>query len=160
MKRITDPAKLAAALQMVPYVPGGASWAGIDCWGANELWYFNRHGIELHDRMEIGPGPAGLSHGVAMHDAGWIEIPLDEGPRDDDTIIMRAVVTGDDGKRHVVEHGHCGVYTMGKLLHASGREVRGDDDEAHWVGACQFEDFDSQKIRGRVSLILRRVELA
>lgn len=151
--RMTDPAKLAAALQMVPFRSGGGDWSGCDCWGINYLWYRNRFGLELDDRLGIAPGAIGLMQGAeAAAENGWIDVALEEGPRDDDTIIMRTVIVWLDKQerqqRQVIEQGHCGIFTDGMILHSSQS------------AGCRFEPFEARSIKGKVTKILRREELA
>lgn len=139
MRPITDPRHLAAALLMVPYVEGGENWAGADCWGVALIWYRERHGIELADRGDIAPGPDGIEAGMAGAQArGWL--PVTEA-RDDDLIVMASTV-----KRRRVEHGHCGVFHGGMVLHSE----RGS--------GCRREPFEA--LARRVTAILRRKELA
>lgn len=158
-QRITDGDRLAASLQMVPYLPGGSDWAGMDCWGCNELWYANRFGIALDDRLGIEPGAEGIEEGfgdLAAH--GWNEA---SEPRDDDTVIMRHVVIRDVGgkrTRKIIEHGHCGIFWRGQVLHADGRRQIDEDGSDYWIGGCRLEPFD--KVAGRVTAVLRRTELA
>lgn len=159
--RITDPDALIRALLMVPYLPGAGNWSGADCWGVNELWYANQFGLLLNDRTGIAPGADGLAEGFDDFEAhGWIEVAE---PRDHDTIIMRHVAMAEiDGKpvRRVIEHGHCGIYWRGKVIHADGYLKTDEDGNEHWTGGVRVDDFDSPRIRGRVSAILRREELA
>lgn len=139
IRRITDPAKLAQALMMTPYVERGESWAGADCWGVALLWYANRHGIELADRGDIAPGPAGIEAGMAgAAERGWLTV---SEPRADDLIVMASTV-----KRQRIEHGHCGVYHDGMVLHSE----KGS--------GCKREPYSA--LARRVTAILRRAELA
>ena len=39
----------------IPYMPGGESFAGCDCWGIVQLWYRNEMGITLGRPVEFAP---------------------------------------------------------------------------------------------------------
>lgn len=154
--RITDRGALTRALLMVPYRPDGRDWSGIDCFGLAELWFRNLHGIVISDRLDIAPGADGLERGFSLKGDDWLDV---ETPREDDLIFFRDVlpVTGRDGEitgRRVVEHGHCGIMTGGRLLHAhSAMAANGKPS-----GLVELVDYET--LSRRTSGILRRTELA
>lgn len=163
LPRITDRAKLVQALQLVPYAPGGGDWSGADCWGVMELYLWNLQGIRLDDRMEHPPGPQGLEEAFEQRGTGWMDVANME-PRDGDVWFFREAVPvmNAEGKvtgRSIVEHGHCGVFTNGMILHAVGEQLR-FEGELHWTGGVRLEPADDRRLAGRVSAKLRRVELA
>lgn len=134
---ITDPAKLTQALLATPYRERGSGWAGIDCWGLVELWFANRFGITLTDRTGLD-FEDGIEAGFAMRGSCWVPV---EEPKPDDLVILRTT-----RRNVVVEHGHCGIYTVHGLLHADRPLIR-------------LEDYETRRIAGRVTGLFRHKSL-
>lgn len=130
---------LLARLMVTPYLDGGGTWDGLDCWGLVEVWHLHGFGIRINDRGTITPGPAGIQTGFDAH--RWVEI---NEPVDHAVAIMRSVVSL-GGRRQSVQHGHCGVVWRGRIIHTE----RG-------VGTC-VQSVDS--LRGRVSCWLMHPEV-
>jgi cell wall-associated NlpC family hydrolase len=100
---------VAARLMAAPYVAGGASMRGVDCWGLVEVFYRMR-GVDLAAyRGGERSAPGGFAAAFAAQD-GWREVVE---PRDGDVVVLRAA----EGRK-VFEHGHCGIALGGDLLHA------------------------------------------
>lgn len=92
----------------VPYVEGGGSFVGADCWGIVELYYRHVLGIDLSDRAEHEPGAASVQE---WYDAtnDWQAVPA---PLQHCLVVLR---TG-----HLTA-GHVGIYFDGRVLHSSRR---------------------------------------
>lgn len=125
------PNEAVLALLSVPYVRGGKSWRGADCFGIVELWYAGVLGIEVRDRADIAPGHEGVQQGFdAVCD--W---RLVDSPHDHCLVIMRA-------GRHPA--GHIGVYFDGSVLHS---------DVAH---GCVYQPISNRLIQSRITGYLIR----
>lgn len=101
-----SPADAVSHLLAAPYVPGGRSWAGADCWGVVELWYRHVLGIELTDRSSRPPGPDSVQ-GWADEGQGWQPITA---PEDHCLLLMRS------GR---LKAGHVGIVYQGRVLHSA-----------------------------------------
>lgn len=94
--------------QHVPYVEGGGSFSGADCWGIVELYYKHVLDVELLDRARFAPGCASVQ--------AWY-----------DTTSQWRVVTEPVAHCLVVlkagplPAGHVGVYFGGRVLHSTRR---------------------------------------
>ena len=163
--RITDRARLAQALLATPYRRGGSDWAAVDCFGLVELWLWNLHGVAVSDRLDMPPGPDGLEDGFGRFDTSqWVEVT--GACRDDDVLFFRQSVPvlnakGELTGRRIIEHGHCGVMTGGKFLHAfelraPSTNEAGEEDPGG--GIVRVEEMTRAWER-RISAVLRRVEL-
>lgn len=126
--------ELVFKLQLVPYVAGGKSWAGADCWGLVEMWYKSWLNVDLPDRADIQPGPAGLSKGFtrAKH---WQRIIA---PEDHALAIMRS---------RKIKAGHVGIVWKKSVLHTE-----------EGVG-CTYQKLDSRAISSRITCFLRYMPL-
>lgn len=123
--------ELVSRLQMVPYVEGAGSWAGMDCWGLVEIYYREWLDVELTHREGIAPGTAGLQAGFDAFAAKWEKIPT---PENHCLVIMRS-----QGKIA----GHVGVYWNGGVLHIEK------------LTGCVYQPFDSRVIALRVTSLYR-----
>lgn len=101
---------LIERLLRVPYMPGGSSFDGLDCWGLVEVWYLERFGMALRDRGRLEPSPLSVTAGYELSDA-WRP---GAHPQDDDLILMKARWAGE-----VIRYGHVGIYWQGSVLHTS-----------------------------------------
>lgn len=96
-----------------PWVEGGSTFSGADCWGVVVLYYRHVHGIELendHHEAHIGHIETGISEQLATGD--WVET----FSPDEDGVVFMAYV-GDSPR-------HCGVISNGRVLHSSGGRER------------------------------------
>lgn len=94
--------------QHAPYVEGGGSFAGADCWGIIELYYRHVLGVGLTDRAGYKPGCASVQE---WYDATeeWRKVPE---PVQHCLVVLRS---------GSVPAAHVGVYACGRLLHSSRR---------------------------------------
>lgn len=122
---------LISKLQMVPYVEGGGSWAGMDCWGLVEIYYREWLDVSLQHRGEIAPGPAGLQQGFDSFREKWQQIGQ---PEDHCLVIMRS------GRKLA---GHVGIYLKGGVIHIEK------------LTGCVYQPFTSHAIAPRVTFLYR-----
>lgn len=120
------PADAIDRLLAVPYLPGGGTWAGADCWGVVELWYRNVLGIEVGDRGDLPAGRESVQAASAIAD-DWLSV---DQPQDHCLVLMRA------GRLAV---GHVGVFYQGCVLHS---------DEGH---GCVYQPITERAIRARTT---------
>lgn len=116
------PHAAVTALLAVPYVPGGGSWSGADCWGVVELWHRHVLGIEIACRLDNPPGHEGLAAGLAASSVWRVA----SEPVDHCLVVMRA---------RGIMAGHVGVHFDGSVIHSS---------EGH---GCVCEPITSRMIR-------------
>lgn len=95
-------------VQYLPYVPGGNSWSGIDCFGLVELWHRELLGIEVVDRGEHSNTPEGMAGGYRST-SDFIQ---QSEPSDHCVIIMKSAESGT-----IVRYGHCGMHWQGNVYH-------------------------------------------
>lgn len=70
----------------LPYVEGGRSWSGVDCWGLLKLVYRHEMGIDLPDLPGIVTGgPLVVSREIEERSLDWVEVPK---PDDGDAVAM------------------------------------------------------------------------
>ena len=96
-----------------PWVEGGSTFSGADCWGVVVLYYRNVHGIELendHHEAHIGRIDVGIAEQLATGD--WVET---FSPDEDGVVFM--AYAGDSPR-------HCGVISNGRVLHSAGGRER------------------------------------
>ena len=96
-----------------PWVEGGSTFYGADCWGVVVLYYRHVHGIELdndHHEEHIGSIEAGIAEQLATGD--WVET---FSPDEDGVVFM--AYAGDSPR-------HCGVISNGRVLHSAGGRER------------------------------------
>lgn len=113
------------SLLLTPYKPGGNSWAGMDCWGLIEFWYDRMLGVSLSDRCGIIGAESFDFFAGYQRTENWREV---DHPLRHDIAILPGVCMH-DGKRQLIENGHCGVVTSYGVLHISA------------VGGCRLEEF-------------------
>lgn len=107
--------QVIAAIMVTPYRAGGNDLSGMDCWGLIEFWYAQTMDIALTDRCGIeGADSADFFEGYRRNQK-WQPAHV---PRIGDVAVMPSVFMR-DGRRHVVENGHCGVVTRQGILHIS-----------------------------------------
>ena len=96
-----------------PWVEGGSTFSGADCWCVVVLYYRHVHGIELendHHEAHIGHIETGIAEQLATGD--WVET----FSPDEDGVVFMAYV-GDSPR-------HCGVISNSRVLHSSGGRER------------------------------------
>ncbi len=70
----------------LPYVEGGRSWLGVDCWGLLKLVYHHEKGICLPDLPGIVQGsPLVVSREIEEHSVDWVGVSK---PDDGDAVAM------------------------------------------------------------------------
>lgn len=124
------PAQMIDALLMCPYVLGGSSMHGADCWGIVELWYSHTLGIALEDRAGHPPGHDGMQSGF---DASTQWHPI-EAAENDCLVIMRA------GR---LEAGHVGVFYDGHVLHSGEHQ------------GCTYQPISDRWIKSKITGFLK-----
>ena len=125
-----DPKTAVQQLQCVPYLRGGRTMAGADCFGIIELWYRMVLDIELTDRGSIPPGHAGIDAGVAaMKDWRFINSAADHC-----LVLMR---------EKAFHYGHIGVFWQGSVLHS--------DEHA----GCVFEPIGRRFLKSKITGFLQ-----
>lgn len=83
----------------IPYLKGGSSFSGCDCWGLIHLIYTEELGLELGEVTEQGP---------ALKNKRWEEVELDEVEEYD---LVKMYLPG--------EGHHVGlIIGRGKMIHA------------------------------------------
>ena len=125
------PADAISRLLAAPYVPGGGSWAGADCWGVVELWYRHVLGIELNDRADRPPGHDSVQ-AWADEGQGWRSIPA---PEDHCLILMRS------GR---LTAGHVGIVYHNRVLHSA---------KSH---GCVYQPLSDRLVRAMTTGYLRK----
>lgn len=128
---LIQPGDAIQRLLPVPYVAGGSSWAGADCWGIVELWYGYVLGIDLIDRADRPPGHDSVQQ-WAIDPAGWEAIAQ---PEDHCLVLMRV------GR---LSAGHVGIVYQGRVLHSA---------KAH---GCVYQPLTDRLIRATTTGYLRK----
>ena len=108
------PNEVIQRVLVTPYIEGGSDWTGLDCWGVVERWHADIHGVALPDRGAIDPGILGMQAGFQASGSRWIEL---ERPQPHAVAILRTAAVV-EGRRIALQHGHCGVFWQGRLLHS------------------------------------------
>lgn len=99
----------------IPYVPGGESFAGCDCWGIVQLWYRNEFGITLGRPVEYAPASMRMRltmDNYAAHGFEMIET-LANDYRVGDVLLLQHGAIPDTFA--VVVHGRRFLTTGGRL---------------------------------------------
>lgn len=104
--------KVLSHLAAVPYLLGGSSMAGLDCWGLIEQSYEKcpTMRVVLPNRGNIAPGSIGLYRGWRKQD-NFRVLPEDENLQDFDVLMMYVMK---NGRRYV---GHCGLVCERNIFH-------------------------------------------